>query len=90
MFLSDNRYGWIVTDLALMSLGAVTVPRGSDTPSQELLYIMQNSSCTHLVIEATEGVELHKESLNKIGGLKTIFGRAGPARHSRFGKTGAD
>ena len=28
MLLSDNRYAWIVTDLALMTLGAVSVPRG--------------------------------------------------------------
>ncbi|MDH3809819.1 MAG: AMP-binding protein, partial [Desulfuromonadales bacterium] len=27
MLLSDNRYAWIVTDLALMALGAVSVPR---------------------------------------------------------------
>ena len=32
MLLSDNRYGWIVTDMALMTLGAISVPRGSDTP----------------------------------------------------------
>ena len=31
MLLSDNRYGWIVTDFALLSLGAISVPRGADT-----------------------------------------------------------
>ena len=30
-FVSDNRYAWIVTDMALLALGAVSVPRGSDT-----------------------------------------------------------
>ncbi|MCK5826125.1 MAG: AMP-binding protein, partial [Desulfuromusa sp.] len=36
MLLSDNRYGWMVTDFALVSLGAVSVPRGSDTTTREL------------------------------------------------------
>ncbi len=35
MFLCDNRYEWMVTDLALVSLGAISIPRGSDTPTKE-------------------------------------------------------
>jgi long-chain acyl-CoA synthetase len=87
MFLSDNRYSWIVTDLAIMSLGAVSVPRGSDTPPPELLYIMQNSNCTHLVVESPALFETHRESLKKVDNLKTIFVMTGPAMHSLFGKT---
>jgi len=87
MFLSDNCYAWIVTDLAIMSLGAVTVPRGSDTPSRELIYIIENSSCSHLVVETRELLERHKDILAKVKGLKTIFVMEGPAIHSLFGKT---
>ena len=87
MFLSDNRYGWIVTDLAIISLGAVGVPRGSDTPAQELLFIMENSKCTHLVVETQALFEQHRSNLKKIGALKNIFIMAGPAIHSMFGKT---
>ncbi len=87
MFLADNRYGWIVTDLALMSLGGVGVPRGSDTPPQELLYIMENSNCTHLVVETEQLFEQHRPNLKKMGGLKNIFIMAGPAIHSMFSKT---
>jgi long-chain acyl-CoA synthetase len=87
MFLADNRYGWIVTDLAIMSLGAVSVPRGSDTPAQELLFIMENSKCTHLVVETEVLFEQHRPNLKKMGGLKNIFIMAGPAIHSMFSKT---
>ena len=87
MFLADNRYGWIVTDLALMSLGAISVPRGSDTPGQELLFIMENSKCTHLIIETEPLFEQHRPNLKKMGALKNVFIMAGPAIHSFFGKT---
>jgi len=87
MFLSDNRYSWIVSDLAIMSLGAIGVPRGSDTPSRELAYIVENSSCCHLVVETQELFEQHRQNLKKVGGLKNIFIMTGPAIHSLFGKT---
>lgn len=86
MFLSDNRYGWIVTDLSIMALGAVTVPRGSDTPTQELLFIMQNSNCSHLVVESEKLLEQHRGIIKAISGLKTVFVMVGPAIHSLFGK----
>jgi long-chain acyl-CoA synthetase len=87
MFLSDNRYAWIVTDLAIMSLGATTVPRGSDTPSQELIYIIENSNCTHLVVETSDLLERHKQTISRAEGLKTIFVMTGPDVPSGFGKT---
>lgn len=87
MLLADNRYSWIVTDLAIMSLGAIGVPRGSDTPAQELLFIMENSKCTHLVVETEALFEQHRPNQKKMGGLKNIFIMTGPAIHSMFGKT---
>ena len=86
MLLSDNRYGWIVSDLAIMSLAAVTVPRGSDTPSTELSYIMENSRCTHVIVETPELLEEHRSRLKKVSGLKNIFIMTGPAAHSFLGK----
>ena len=87
MLLSDNRYSWIVTDLAIMSIGAVGVPRGSDTPAQELIFIMENSKCSHLVVETQKLFEEHRPNLKKLGALKNIFIMTGPAIHSLFGKT---
>jgi len=86
MLLSDNRYSWIVTDLAIMALGAVGVPRGSDTPTHELLYIMDNSGCSHLIVETPDLLELHNQDLKKQSGLKNIFVMVGPEQHSLFGK----
>ncbi|MCH9813776.1 MAG: AMP-binding protein [Epsilonproteobacteria bacterium] len=72
MLLSDNRYGWIVTDMALISLGALSVPRGSDTPTQELEFIMKNAECEYLIIE-NRALYVKHETLIKSLDLKAIF-----------------
>lgn len=84
MFLSDNRYAWIVTDLAIMSLGAVTVPRGADTPTQELSFIIENSEATFLVIESDSLLEQHAEYISSCRQLKSIFVMTSPDKHRLF------
>lgn len=84
MFLSDNRYAWIVTDLAIMSLGAVTVPRGADTPTQELSFIIENSEATYLVIESDDLLEKHLEYVRDCKQIKSIFVMTSPEKHRIF------
>ena len=43
--ISDNRYEWIITDLALLGLGAADVPRGSDTSALEISFILNHADC---------------------------------------------
>ena len=84
MLLSDNRYGWIVTDFALVSLGAVSVPRGSDTPTQELEFILEHSECEFLVVETGALLTAHEEMLKKLKKLKAIFVIEGGKTHKWF------
>ncbi len=70
---SDNRYAWIVTDLALMALGAVSVPRGSETPSQELEFILNHARCTFMVVETDALLARHQEMLSAHKEVKTLF-----------------
>jgi len=73
LLLSDNRYSWIVTDMALISLGAVSVPRGSDTPTQELEYIISHSGCSFLIFETENLLHRHQELLATLKKIKTTF-----------------
>jgi len=82
--LSDNRYAWMVTDLALMALGAVSIPRGSDTPTQELEYILSHAQCSFLVVETEALLERHQEMLRAHKEVKTIFIIEGVDRHRLF------
>lgn len=63
MFVSDNRYEWIVTDLAIISTGAISVPRGIDTPKDELSFIINNANCTYLILENEKTYNEYKDML---------------------------
>ncbi len=84
MLLSDNRYGWIVTDVALISLGAISIPRGSDTPTQELEYILAHADCEFLVIETEALLKAHSTMLKKMKNLRSIFVIEGGKTHRWF------
>jgi len=44
--VAENRYEWLLIDMALASIGVVDVPRGSDTTPTELQFILEHSgSC---------------------------------------------
>ena len=53
-FFVNNRFEWMVTDFALMAVGAVSVPRGSDTTPKEVAFIFKHSDSRHLILENTE------------------------------------
>jgi long-chain acyl-CoA synthetase len=72
MFVCDNRYEWMVTDLALISLGAIGIPRGCDTPTLELEFILQHSEADFLIVE-NEAVYIRHEAILSAFSLKAIF-----------------
>lgn len=78
-FLSDNRYAWIVTDLALQVLGAISIPRGTDTPEPEVEYIISHSEARFAIVE-TDALAEHYESLFHKLRLKKIFVMTGDSR----------
>ncbi len=49
--ISDNRREWMKIDLAVLSLGAADVPRGSDTTVDEISYILAHAECAQVFAE---------------------------------------
>lgn len=72
MFVCDNRYAWMVTDMALVSLGAISIPRGCDTPTSELEFILVHSEADFLIVE-NESVYTKYEAMLSTLKLKSIF-----------------
>lgn len=83
IFLCDNRYEWMVTDMALVSLGAIGIPRGSDTPTAELEFIIKHSEGDFIIIENEALYIRHKEMLDTLS-LKAIFIMEGEKLHKVF------
>ncbi|MEI8092787.1 MAG: AMP-binding protein [Spirochaetales bacterium] len=54
---ADNRYDWAVTDQALLSLSAPSVPRGSDTTPKEQKFIFDHSDSKYLILEGLANLE---------------------------------
>jgi len=55
--ISDNRKEWLVTDIALLSIGAADVPRGCDSTDREISYILGFSDCRISVAENRKQAE---------------------------------
>lgn len=55
--ISDNRKEWIHSSMAIMSIGAIDVPRGCDATSQEISYILSFSECKTAVLEKDTQVQ---------------------------------
>ncbi len=56
--MSDNRREWLLTDLALLSIGAADVPRGSDSTEEEMGYILAHSDCE--LVFAEDEIQVRK------------------------------
>jgi long-chain acyl-CoA synthetase len=55
--IADNRKEWLMTDLAIIGLGAADVPRGCDATDQEIAYILAWSDCKMTVLENERQLE---------------------------------
>lgn len=53
--ICDNRPEWLRIDMAILSLGAIDVPRGSDTTENEIVYILNHADC-QLVFAENEAI----------------------------------
>jgi long-chain acyl-CoA synthetase len=55
--ISDNRKEWLLSDLAILGLGGIDVPRGRDTIEKELQFILSKTAVTLTMVENQEQLE---------------------------------
>ena len=61
--ICDTRKEWMLIDQALLGLGAVDVPRGSDSNADEIAYILGHADCKTTCVE-------NAAQLAKLAGVK--------------------
>ncbi len=74
--MSDNCKEWIITDLAILGIGAIDVPRGSDSTAEEMKYIIEHADCELVFAEnavQTEKILSRKKDLPKMKRIITFF-----------------
>ena len=71
--LSDNRYEWMISDIAIQSTGAADVPiYASSTPAQ-IEYILNDSEAIAVVLSTKEQLDKVLEIKDKIPNVKNII-----------------
>ena len=70
---SDNSAEWIVFDLAILALGAVTVPIYSTSNGEQAEYINNDSGSKIILVGKQEQYDAAFEILNKEGSLQQII-----------------
>ncbi len=70
--VSDNRREWILIDLAVLGLGAIDVPRGSDSTEAEIAYILGHADCRTVFAENESQIQKIVNRLNDLPKLERI------------------
>ncbi len=68
--MADNRREWMVTDFALLSLGAADVPRGCDSMGVEIRFILNFAGCALSFFENPRQFEKVLENVAEVPLLK--------------------
>ncbi|MFO8065065.1 MAG: AMP-dependent synthetase/ligase [Spirochaetota bacterium] len=71
--ISDNRSEWLMTDLALLAIGAIDVPRGSDAMAGEISYILNHADCRLAIAENAAQVRKILEHRSEIPKLQRVI-----------------
>jgi long-chain acyl-CoA synthetase len=70
--LSDSRPRWLISDLALLSFGAISVPRGCDTATPEIWYIVNHSEAVLAIVQDRKLYERIAGDISSAPSLRTI------------------
>lgn len=64
--ISDNSPRWMIADQGILTAGGVNVVRSSQAEKQELLYILEHSGSTTLVVEDRKTLSKVRDGLNDL------------------------
>ena len=68
--ISDNRREWLLTDFALLALGAADVPRGCDSMGTEIRFILSFTNCKTAFFENERQLNKVLEKVEEVPELK--------------------
>jgi len=71
--LSHNRPEWLIADMAIMSLGAITVPIYPTLSTKEVTYIIANSGIKYIIVESLTNVNDITAIKDRCESLETII-----------------
>lgn len=82
-FYADNSHRWIITDVGIQLAGAVSVPRGTDTPADELAHLFDHAAVSFAFAHAArhaQALEALRSQLPQLGEIITLDPTDAPGR----------
>lgn len=70
--ISENRYEWAITDLAILALGAVTVPIYPTLTAQQCRYILQNCEAKVAIVSTPRQVDKITTATDALATFSTL------------------
>jgi long-chain acyl-CoA synthetase len=67
--IADNREEWMLTDIAVLGIGAIDVPRGSDSTAEEISFILAHADCR---ITFAENAVQAEKIISKIASIPLV------------------
>ncbi len=71
--LADNCLEWILCDMAVLMNGAADVPRGTDVTDDEIVYILNHSESTFLILQNEKMLKRVLKLKDQLSSIKTII-----------------
>jgi long-chain acyl-CoA synthetase len=71
--IADNRYEWMICDLAILGTGACDVPRGCDATPQEIEFILRHAGISTIFVEDKRQLEKLYAIAENLPELKTFI-----------------
>ncbi|MCQ2579784.1 MAG: AMP-binding protein [Treponemataceae bacterium] len=81
--ICDNRQEWAISDMGLLSIGAIDVPRGCDATEHDLAYILSFAECRTVIAENQTQIKKILNLKEQIPLLKTLIIIEPPAEETR-------
>ncbi len=80
---SENSTEWLICDLAVLSLGAITVPIYTTQPGEQIKYILENSEAQIHIVSNDQLFSDTKPIIKSVKNVKTIISLQG-SKHQKL------
>ncbi len=84
--LCDNRYEWNLLCLAIDTIGCIDVPRGCDATEQDIIYILNHSEASIVIVENQKMLMKLSEIIGEIPSIQAIISIEGPEKYNDIDK----
>jgi len=71
--ISDNRFEWMICDLAILGIGACDIPRGSDSTPGEIEYILRHAEIKTTFVENKKQLDKVYSICENLKGLNNLI-----------------